>query len=153
MPEPKSSFAARLLDRGNGEDAKSFTSERQQTAQAFNLHVELRDGRRAEGFPWAHYAGYRWADEGEHERLVLLFGTRALEIEGYNLMVLVEDIRECQLNGIKEMVSAQAELKHANASEEPVISNIRMYPDFEELLKEIKGDDREAGHAGRVRGR
>jgi hypothetical protein len=152
MPEPKTDFAHRLLEKREGE-GKSFTSERQQTAQAFNLHVELRDGRRAEGFAWAHYAGYRWDDEGEHEKLILLFGTRALEIEGHNLMVLVEDIRECQLNGIKEMVSAQAELKHANASEDPVISNIRMYPDFDDLLKEIKGDDRETGHAGRVRGR
>ena len=46
------------------EDAKSFTSERQHTAQAFNLHVERRDGRRAEGFAWSHYVGYEWTDEG-----------------------------------------------------------------------------------------
>src|ERR1035437_8058200 len=76
MPEAKSKFLDKILDgKGAGaEDAKSYTSERQHTAQAFNLHVERRDGRRAEGFAWSHYAGYEWTDEGSHERLVVVFG-------------------------------------------------------------------------------
>ena len=47
MPEQKSKFLGKILD-GKGpssDEGKSFTSERQHTAQAFNLHVERRDGR------------------------------------------------------------------------------------------------------------
>ena len=152
MPETKSRFVERILE-AKADDAKAFTSERQLTAQAFNLHVERRDGRHSEGFPWSHYNGYQWADEGERERLVVLFGTRAIEIEGHNLGALVAEIREGQLNGIKELTTAQATLKQANAEKEPIINSVKMFPDFEEILKEIKGDEHEAGHAGRVRGR
>ena len=107
---PDKTFAQKLLrkaaDRQSPQDdEKSFTSERQHTAQAFNLHVERRDGRRAEGFAWSHYAGYQWTDEGNHERLVVVFGMRAVEIEGQNLGVLVGEIREGQLNSIRELAS------------------------------------------------
>jgi hypothetical protein len=153
MPEAKSRFVERILDGKNAEDGKAFTSERQLTAQAFNLHVEKRDGRHSEGFAWSHYVGYQWTDGGENERLVVLFGDRALEIEGHNLKSLVEEIRQGQLNGVKELATAQAMLKQANAETEPVISSVRMYPDFEEMLRELKGDDHENGHARRVRGR
>jgi hypothetical protein len=156
MPDTKSKFLGKILDgKGPGTDeGKSFTSERQHTAQAFNLHVERRDGRHSEGFAWSHYAGYQWTDEGSVERLVVLFGERAIEIEGHNLGVLVGEIREGQLNSIKELVTAQATLKQETADPEPVISSVKTYPDFEEVLKEIKGeDDRETGHARRARGR
>jgi hypothetical protein len=152
MPDARSRFLKEIIGEGEAEP-KSFTSERQQTAQAFNLHVDRRDGRHSEGFAWSHYVGYQWTDEGDHETLVVLFGTRAVEIEGHNLSTLVNEIREGQLNGIKELVTAQAALKQANADTGAIISSIKTYPDFEDLLKEIKGDDREAGHAGRVRGR
>jgi len=140
MPEARSKFVERILDT-KPEDGKAFTSERQLTAQAFNLHVERRDGRHSEGFAWSHYVGYQWTDDGAHETLVLLFGTRAIEIEGHNLGVLVAEIREGQLNGIKELTSAQATLKQANAEKEPIISGIKMYPDFAEILRDIKGED------------
>jgi hypothetical protein len=156
MPEQKSKFLGKILD-GKGpsaDEGKSFTSERQHTAQAFNLHVERRDGRRTEGFAWSHYVGYRWTDEGEHEKLVVLFGMRAIEIEGHNLGAIVADLREGQLNGIKEMTTAQATLKHANAENEPIVSSIKSYPDFDQILKDLKGEEEhETGHAGRVRGR
>jgi hypothetical protein len=153
MPEAKSRFVERILDGKNAEDGKAFTSERQLTAQAFNLHVEKRDGRHSEGFAWSHYTGYRWTDGGETETLVVLFGTRAVEIEGHNLKSLVEEIRQGQLNGIKELATAQAMLKQANAESEPVISSVKMYPDFEEMLRELKGDDHDTGFVGKVRGR
>jgi hypothetical protein len=152
MPDARSRFLKEIIGEGEGEP-KTFTSERQQTAQAFNLHVERRDGRHSEGFAWSHYVGYQWSDEGDHETLVVLFGTRAVEIEGHNLSALVNEIREGQLNGIKELVTAHAALREANADTGAIISSIKTYPDFEDLLKELKGDDREAGHAGRVRGR
>jgi len=129
MPETKSRFAERILD-ARGDDGKAFTSERQLTAQAFNLHVERRDGRHSEGFAWSHYVGYQWTDEGEKEKLVVIFGTRAVEIEGHNLGALVAEIREGQLNGIKELTTAQATLKQANAENEPITQQRKDVPGF-----------------------
>jgi hypothetical protein len=156
MPEEKSQFLRKLLNEKGDlpEDQMPFTSERQLTAQAFNLQVEKRDGRHSEGFPWSHYSGCKWSNEGNHERLVILFGTRALEIQGHNLSELVNEIREGKLNGVKEMISAQATLKEANADSDAIIREIRIYPDFEEILKEIKGEqEHDAGFARKVRGR
>jgi hypothetical protein len=154
MPEPKSRFIDKILD-GKGpsaEEGRSFTSERQHTAQAFNLHVERRDGRRTEGFAWSHYAGYQWTDEGGAERLVVIFGARAIEIEGHNLGVLVNEIRDGQLNSIRELASGQAKLlQQGNPDNQPVITGVKSYPEFEDILKEIKGeDDRETRHARRL---
>src|ERR1022692_4774082 len=144
MPEQKSKFLGKILD-GKGpssDEGKSFTKERQQTAQAFNLHVERRDGRRAEGFAWSHYVGYQWTDEGERERLIVVFGARAIEIEGHKLGILTTQIREGQLNGIRELVSRQATLlEQDNPDDQPVIMSVKSYPDFEDILKEIKGED------------
>src|SRR5271165_421632 len=132
MPEAKSKFLDRILDaNGAGpEDEKSFTSERQHAAQAFNLHVERRDGRRAEGFAWSHYVGYQWTDEGDRERLIVIFGARAIEIEGHRLDILMSEIREGQLNGIRELVSRQATLlERDNPDEQAVIMSVKSYPD------------------------
>ena len=154
MPEQKSKFLGKILDGKNpsSDEGKSFTSERQHTAQAFNLHVERRDGRRTEGFAWSHYVGYQWTDEGSHERLVVVFGMRAVEIEGQNLVVLVNEIREGQLNSIRELASGQVQLlRQGNPDNEPLISSVKTFPEFEEILKEIKGEDkRDTGFAGKV---
>src|SRR5271165_4114300 len=142
MPEGKSQFLRKLLNENGDlpEDQTPFTTERQLTAQAFNLQVEKRDGRHSEGFPWSHYAGCKWSNEGEHERLVILFGPRALEIEGHNLRDLLDEVCEGKLKGVKEWVTAQAALKEATADTDPIITSITMHPDFEEILKEIKGE-------------
>jgi len=156
MPETKSTstFLGKLLEPAN-DGGKSYGKERQLNAQAFNLHVERRDGRKSEGFPWSHYAGYQWTDASSHERLVVIFGTRAVEIEGHNLGVLVAEIREGQLNCIRELTTRQATLvNNTSADGEPVITSVKTYPDFEEILREIKGenDDYERG-ARRTAGR
>jgi len=157
MPETKSRFLNKILDNKSLEpdEEKAFTAERQHTAQAFNLHIERRDGRQTEGFAWSHYVGYQWTDKGEHEKLVVVFGMRAVEIEGHNLGVLVAEIREGHLNGVRELASGQAQLlQQMNPDNQPVISSVKTYPDFEDILKGIKGEDEhEAGHAGRIRGR
>jgi hypothetical protein len=137
MPESQSRVLKRILGEEPAE--KSYTSERQLTAQSFNLHVEKRDGRHAEGFGWSHYFRYRWTDEGTQERLVILMGMAgAVEIEGHNLGLLVNDIRECKLNGVPEMLTAEIELKRANGDQGAIISSVKTYPDFEEILKDIK---------------
>jgi len=153
MPEPKSKFLDKILD-GKGpsaDDGKSFTSERQHTAQAFNLHVERKDGRRAEGFAWSHYAGYQWTDEGNQEKLVVMFGMRAVEIEGRNLGVLVNEIRDGQLNSIRELSSRQAEsVQQTGSPMEPVITSVKTFPDFEQMLNDMKGEeDHEDRHTRR----
>ena len=155
MPEQKSRFLDKILDTKGADAEASFTSERQHTAQAFNLHVERRDGRRAEGFAWSHYGGYQWTDEGESERLVVIFGSRAVEIRGHNLGVLVGEIREGQLNTIRELASGQATLLgRGNPDNQPIIADVRSYPDFEEMLNEIKGDSNDKhSHVKRVAGR
>jgi hypothetical protein len=157
MPEVKSRFLDKILDNKGAapDETKSFTSERQHTAQAFNLHVERRDGRQTEGFAWSHYVGYKWTDVGEHERLVVVFGLRAVEIEGINLGVLVAEIRDGQLNSIRELASGQVQLlQQGNPDNQPIISSVKSYPDFEEILKSIKGEDEhDTSHAGKVRGR
>jgi hypothetical protein len=141
MPESKSKFLSKIIEPA-ADGGKGFTKERQAAAQSFNLHVERRDGRHTEGFAWSHYVGYRWTDEGEQERLVVIFGERAVEIEGHNLGVLVSEIRDGQLNGIREMASGQNKLlAHANPDNEPIISGVKLYPEFEEILKQIKGED------------
>lgn len=150
MPEAKSKFLHKLLETPE-QEGKSFSKERQLSAQSFNLHVERRDGRRAEGFAWSHYVGYQWTDEGEREKLVVIFGERAVEIEGHNLCVLVTEIRDGQLNGIREMASGQAKLMaQGNHENEPVIASVKSYPEFDEILKEIKGEgDDNSRHARR----
>jgi hypothetical protein len=144
MPEPKSKFLDRILDTRNGETEApaSFTKERQHSAQSFNLHVERKDGRRSEGFAWSHYVGYQWTDEGSHERLVVVFGMRAVEIDGHNLGVLVSEIREGQLNGIRELASGQKMLlEQRNPDNQPIIASVKSYPEFDDILKAIKGED------------
>src|ERR1019366_3316206 len=161
MPDTKSRFLNRILEskEAAAEGEQSFTKERQHAAQAFNLHVERRDGRHAEGFAWSHYVGYQWTDEGDRERLIVIFGARAIEIEGHHLNILTSQIREGQLSGIRELVSRQATLlEHDNPTEQPIIASVRSYPDFEEILKEIKGeakgeDDDQHRHVKRVAGR
>ena len=150
----KSRFLERILDPKSPDEAKGFTAERQHTAQAFDLQVEKRDGRWSEGFPWHHYSGRKWTDEGSHERLVIFFSGRAVEILGHNLKPLIDQLREGRLTGVTEMLTSHAVLSRAEGSAETIINNVEMYPDAEEILKEIKGDDgHDTGFVGKMRGR
>jgi hypothetical protein len=159
MAETKSKFLRDLIDKGNEsvEAAKSFTSERQQTAQALALHVDYRDGRSNEGVGWSHFGRYQWRDLGNHESLRIIFGPMcAMEITGHNLGALVREIRDGQLNGIKEMVTGQAKLAVHEGHEEPVISGVTAYPDFDavfESIKEEANQEHDTGFVGKVRGR
>jgi hypothetical protein len=150
MDETKmgSKFLRRIIDADGDHpedhDQSAFASERQHTAQAFNLHVERRDGRHSEGFAWSHYAGYEWKDEGSHECLTVVFGARAVEIQGTNLSGLVDEIREGKLNRIRELATARKmQLESDNPENEPVIASVKTFPDFEEVLMEIKGEKHE----------
>jgi hypothetical protein len=82
---------------------------------------------------------------------VVIFGERAVEIEGHNLGVLVNGIREGQLNGIRELATGQhMALRQSNPENEPIIARVKCYPEFEEILKEIRGEnDDKSRHARR----
>lgn len=134
------------------EDLPVYSSERQLTAEARSFVAEYADGRRSEGFAWMHYAGFQWTDEGAEERIVILFGPRAVEIIGKNLGVLIDDIREGKLNRIREMPAARRkQLEQSNPDNLPIIRAIRVYPDFAAILQEIKGEEKdEPRHARRA---
>ena len=154
MPEARSKFVERILDT-KPEDGKAFTSERQLTAQALALHVDYRDGLSSEGAAWSHLGRYKWRDNGNHETLRIILGPMcAMEIVGHNLKILVGEIREGQLNGIKEMLSGQSALAVHDGSKDPVINSVTAYPDFDQLFEEIKEEAKgeskhEARHARR----
>jgi hypothetical protein len=144
----------RALERilGRDEDTKSYASERQLTAQAFALHVDFKDGRESENVSWSHFRRARWKDDGEIERLLVLFTEDILVIEGFNLKLLEDEMRECKLNRISEMSWQEAALKKASGTTEPIISAISLYPDLEEILMEIKGESShdKSSHFGRT---
>jgi hypothetical protein len=141
MPEARSRVVHKILEQ-TGEAARSYTKERQLSAQSFTLHVERGDGKSAEGFSWSHYVGHHWTRDEGRERLVMLFGQRAVEVEGRNLGALVESLREGQLSGIRELPGSKvALLRQANPDDEPIIESVRCYPEFDEILKEIKGEN------------
>lgn len=149
MPEARSRVVHKILEQ-TVEGAKSYTKERQLSAQAFCLHVEWRDGRRSEGFSWANYQGHRWTQEGEHEKLVVLFGERFIELQGHNLGALVEAIRDGQLNGIRELASGRvALLRQSNPENEPIVVSVKSCPEFDEILKGIGGENDDKGKFAR----
>ena len=86
---------------------------------------------------------------------VVTVGQGAVEIEGQNLGVLVNEIREGQLNSIRELTTGKTQLLlQGNPDNEPVISGVKTYPDLDQILKDLKGEEEhETGPAGRVRGR
>jgi hypothetical protein len=123
---------------------QSSSSERQLAAQAFNLHIEHLDGRVSEGLAWSLYARYRWTDDGDHETLELVFGPRAVEITGLNLRGLVAKIREGQLTSVRELPTSQRkQLEQMNPDNQAIIASIKTFPDFDEVLREIKGEQDE----------
>jgi hypothetical protein len=149
MPETRSRVVHKILEQSE-DAAKSYTKERQLSAQALSLQVEHRDGLSAEGFSWSYYKGHRWKNEGGRERLVVLFDDRMIEVEGRNLKVLVDSIRDGQLNGIRELSGSQvALLRQANPDNEPIIESVKCYPEFDEILKEIKGENDDKGRFAR----
>ncbi len=146
MPEQRSKFIDKIFEEKGAEREaeRSYSRERQHGAQALSLHVDFRDGRASEGVAWSQFGRYRWADLGEHERLRIVFGPMcAMEVLGHNLGALVREIRDGQLNGIKEMITGQTRLALHEGDETPIILSVRAYPDFDELFEAIKEEGKE----------
>jgi len=145
----KSKTLARILDRD--EDVRSHTSERQHAAQAFALHLEYKDGRASENIPWMRFVRANLTDYSDCERLTVLFDNCVVEVDGHNLKAIEEDLRECRLKEIVELLSQQVKLKRAEGAAEPLVSAIRCYPEIDIAVSQMKGEDDDQGrHARRL---
>jgi hypothetical protein len=152
MPDAKlKSFAETFLKDAHKE-VDDVDKERQHGITAFTLRVKYRNGRRIEAFAWSHYAGYQWAALADgQERLTLMFGTRAVIVEGQGLQNLLREINEGRRRTITEMTEPEARLVLAEGEgDKAVVSRITVKPDFEEIVKEIAGEEHDTGFARKV---
>ena len=77
MPERKE-FLQEILGNKDRPDEAGARGTRAPGAggQAFTLRADYKDGRRKRGTAWSHFSDYEWTDDGDREKLVVLFGTR-----------------------------------------------------------------------------
>ena len=110
--------------------------------QAFSLRADFRDGRRKRGISWSHYSDYEWLDLGDHETLEVLFGEKILMVKGHNLMVLCRLIDDGKLKSFEEELSSRVkQLREHPPENEALVTSIEIYPDFEELKQQIRGEE------------
>lgn len=161
MPEAKQkSFAESVMARAGRaaaddreeQAAESIsTRERQGNSEAFSLQVKFKDGRRKQSFPWALYGGHEWTDEDGMECLTVLFGLRVLILRGYHFESLDRDLSLGKLTSIRQHNSHQVQLlKHENAENIAVIVEIEAYPNYRQIVAEMKGDEHDAGKSGKA---
>lgn len=149
----KELFAERLMGKAKGaeEPRSGATGERQLSALAFSLEVVFKDGRRARGFAMSGYSDYEWTDEGEMEQLVLLFGMRAITVEGELLGSVVALLREGRLMQIQEMTHREVQqLREHNPENKPIITRVTVEPDMQLILSAIRGEEDETRNVRRV---
>lgn len=145
--------ARNVVDEQEGTDpSDSATRERQGNSDAFSLEVKFKDGRRKQTFPWALYAGHEWTDEEGMECLTVLFGMRVLIIRGYNFELLNRDLAMGKLTSIRQHNSHQVQLlTNENAENIPVIVEVEAYPNYRQIVAELKGDnERDTGKSGKT---
>jgi hypothetical protein len=161
MPEAKQkSFAESMMartarniveEREEQDPESSSTRERQGNADAFSLEVKFKDGRHKQTFPWALYGGHEWTDEDGMECLTVLFGMRVLIIRGYHFESLNRDLSLGKLTSLRQHNGHQVELlKSQNAENLPVIVEIEAYPNYRQMVAEIKGDEHDTGKSGKA---
>jgi len=110
--------------------------------QAFSLRADFRGGRRKRGTAMSHYSDYQWDDLGDRERLEIIFGERIITIEGHNLQVLSRLIDKGKLESFEEELTARiVQLRSNPPDNEALVTSIEIYPDFEELKRQIKGEE------------
>jgi hypothetical protein len=109
--------------------------------QAFSIRADFRDGRRKRALAWSHFTDYQWKDHGDHEELEIIFGDRILTIKGHNLMVLGRQIDEGKLKSFEEELTARITQAQGHPPDnEALVTSVEIYPEFDELLKEIRGE-------------
>lgn len=144
MPEARSkSYAEELLNGGSKAPPKN-PGDGGPTRQvnAFGLTVKYKDGRKEEGFSWADYRGHEWRDEDGKECIETIFGPRVLSVKGFNLSGVLWDIEHGECRVIVELTSRRVtELCHNNPENLAIVESVQVSPSFQEIIREIKGDD------------
>ncbi len=122
------------------EEAGSLTKEHQTNAQAFALSVVFKDGRRKQTFPWSMYGGHEWTDDGDMESLTAVFGERGLIVRGYRLAELDRDMSMGKRAGRRQHTSKQVEVMLQEDGNEPIIAEIEVFPELQEIVAILKGE-------------
>lgn len=149
MRDTEKSHVQKLIGSVGGRDEtpshwrKAFTVEREGTAQTFSLSVRSCDGRSVDGFAMSHYVRHQWLDRNAHpERLVLLFSTGAMCIEGEHLQRGLDALEEGKLKRIQVQDSNEiAAIRSRNADvrkpedKEPVVSRVLIAPSLDTVLE------------------
>jgi len=148
-------FAVRNGAADNDDLPEGMVREHQSNAQAFALTLICKDQRRRPTLPWAMYAGHEWTDDGDMERIVAFFGERGCVIKGFRFQMLDREMSMGKRASIREHTKAQVESMLGGEGDEPIIVSIEVFPETQELMAMLKGenDDDKHHHAGRAKGR
>jgi len=143
------SFVQRVVG-GPAQDAEAqpewrqaFVMEREGSAQTFCISVRSADGREAEGFAMSLYVRHKWLDRtARAERLVLVFSTGAICIEGEHLQRGLDALEEGKLKRIQAQDSNEIALVRSHNADnrhpdkkEPIVSRVIVSPSFDSLLE------------------
>jgi hypothetical protein len=153
MPEEKSRFLKDIMDKAPLKGDGDKSGRRRYTLsgvgeQAFLLRGDYKDGRKKRGTAWSHFSDYEWEDLGDRERLTILFGGRIVTVEGHKLRVLYTAIDQGRLESFEEVISPEAQLLLNDPESDVIVTSLDIYPAFADLIKEIKGDDKDAAKVG-----
>ncbi len=153
MAEAKRWAAEMILDKtarvaSTPEDVpEGFVKERQASGQAGLLCLRFRGGRDEETVPWSLFARAKWHDDGNAERLSLLFSNCLVTVEGEHLRSIRLAHEEGQLKSLEEHNERDVELLRSENADvrpdhkKPIIRSIRVEPSFEQTVSAMKGQD------------
>jgi hypothetical protein len=142
----RESFAERLLGNRTPKDPEeprsAVAGERQPMAESHTVTAIFKEGRRRRGFAMAHYSDYEWTEAGNGERLVVLFGNRALTIEGELLDGVILLLETGRLTHVQELTQREVEsLRRDNPGRKPIVTRLTVEPELQDMLSAIKGEE------------
>lgn len=161
---PETSFVRKVMGQQPGEAGqeegwrKGFGGDNAGAANPFSLSVRYRDGRKVDGFSMSLYVRHHWIDAGgQVERLVLVFSTGGVYVEGQHLRREVDALlEEGKLKRIQEHDSAEVAAirghnldKRLPEEKEPIVLRVIVSPDIEAALE---GDENLAAIAQAMKG-
>lgn len=153
MPEEKSRFLKDIMDKASPKGEVDKSGRRRYTTtgsgeQAFLLRGDYKDGRKKRGTAWSRFSDYEWEDLGDRERLTILFGDRVVTVEGYKLNLLCTAIDKGKLESFEELMSPEIQTLLQDPDSDVIVTSLDIHPTFADLVKEIKGEDKDAAKGG-----
>jgi hypothetical protein len=150
MPEERSQYLKDIMEKTSpkGESGRRRYTISGAGEQAFLLRGDYKDGRKKRGTAWARFSDYEWEDLGDRERLTILFGDRIVTIEGFKLKVLYTAIDKGKLESFEELMSPEVLMLAQDPDSDVIVTSLDIYPTFADLVKEIKGEDKDAAKGG-----